>query len=133
MLTNSSCQGRLDLHRLSARYLQRSPVRRQATIHFIDRDYCIHIDDLVDQLLYPFMHSDIVRVPRLHEDDLGAEAARFTDPSPGFNAAGFSLITRRNTAGGFHPKRRHDTHRPAPQFRAELLLNRGVKAIEIYK
>ena len=133
MLTDSSCQGRLDLHRLSARHLQRLPVRRQATIHFIDRDYCIHIDDLVDQFLYSLMYTDIVRVPRLHEDNPRAEAARFTNSGPSFNAAGFGLITRRNTAGGFHSKRGHDTHRPAPQFRAELLLNRGVKAVEIYK
>ena len=133
MLTDSSCQSRLDLHCFSARHLQRLPVLRQATIHFIDRKHCIHIDDLVDQLLYPLMYADIVRVPRLHEDDPGAEVARFTDPSPGFNAVGLSLIARRNTAGGFHSKRGHDAHRPAPQLRTELLLDRGVEAIEIYK
>ena len=87
----------------------------------------------MDQLFYPLMHADIFRVPRFYEDDPGAEVARFTNPGSGFNAVGLSLITRRNTAGGFHSKRGHDTYRPAPQLGLELLLDRGVEAVEIYK
>ena len=133
MLTDSSGQSRLDLHRLSARYFQRLPVPRQTTIHFVDRKHRIHVDDLVDQLLYPLMHAHIVRVPRLHEDDPGAEVARLANPSPGFNAVGLRLITRRNTAGGFYSKRGHDAHRSASQLRTHLLLDRGVKAVKIYE
>ena len=78
------------------------------------------------------MHFHIDARPRLHEDNVRAQAARIGHIGTGFNAEALGLDTGGDAASGVR-QHRQNAERPPAQLRAQVLLHRGEIGVEVEK
>jgi len=106
-------------------------VWREATIHFVDGENGIDINDVVNDFMNPMVNFDVAGMVRFDELDAGAEVAGFADGSPGFDAVPLGFVAGGDTASRLDSERGHYADGLPAELRAELLLDRGKKTVEV--